>query len=164
MVVAGIVGCAVLPPFLARRGAERAFMRGAVLTSALGCAALGAFTMLGARAGVITLMGFVMLPALPVILAAAERLAGSAAGTAGAIVWMAGNLGGLVVGAGRPGPRPRPLGGVPRHGGRLSTWSAARCAVPVCCLRRGAAHRRVKPVASSAILVRSAAGVAGDDD
>lgn len=38
-----------------------------------------------------------MLPALPVILTAAERLAGSAAGTAGAIVWMAGNLGGLVV-------------------------------------------------------------------
>lgn len=97
MVVAGIVGCAVLPPLLARRGAERAFMRAAVLTSTLGCAALGAFSMLGARAGVIAVMGFVMLPALPVILTAAERLAGSAAGTAGAIVWMAGNLGGLVV-------------------------------------------------------------------
>jgi hypothetical protein len=38
-----------------------------------------------------------MLPALPVILTATERLAGPAAGTAGAIVWMAGNLGGLVV-------------------------------------------------------------------
>jgi len=97
MVVAGIAGCALLPPLIARRGAERTFMRGAVLTSALGCAALGAFTMLGARAGVITVMGFVMLPALPVILTAAERLAGSAEGTAGAIIWMAGNLGGLVV-------------------------------------------------------------------
>ena len=31
------------------------------------------------------------------ILTAAEQLAGAAAGTAGAIVWMAGNLGGLVV-------------------------------------------------------------------
>lgn len=97
MVIAGIIGCAVLPPFLARRGAERAFMLSAVLASALGSAALGAFAMLGARAGVIAVMGFVMLPALPVILTAAERLAGSAAGTAGAIVWMAGNLGGLVV-------------------------------------------------------------------
>jgi predicted MFS family arabinose efflux permease len=97
MVVAGIAGCAVLPPLLDRRGAERAFMRGAVLTSALGCAALGAFSMLSARAGVVAVMGFVMLPALPVVLTAAERLAGSAAGTAGAIVWMAGNLGGLVV-------------------------------------------------------------------
>ncbi|HMC49240.1 MAG TPA: hypothetical protein VKH20_01215 [Solirubrobacterales bacterium] len=97
MVVAGITGCALLPPLIARRGAERAFMRSAVLTSALGCAALGAFTMLGARAGVITLMGLIMLPALPVILTAAERLAGSAEGTAGAIIWMAGNFGGLVV-------------------------------------------------------------------
>jgi predicted MFS family arabinose efflux permease len=97
MVVAGIAGCALLPPLLARRRAERAFMLSAVLTSALGSAALGAASMLGVRAGVIVAMGFVMLPALPVVLTAAERLAGSAAGTAGAIVWMAGNLGGLVV-------------------------------------------------------------------
>jgi hypothetical protein len=54
--------------------------------------------MLGARAAVIAMMGFVLLPALPVILTTAERIAGAAAaGTAGAIVWMAGNLGGLVV-------------------------------------------------------------------
>jgi predicted MFS family arabinose efflux permease len=97
MVVAGIAGCGLLPPLIARRGAERAFMRVAVLSSALGCAALGAVTVLGARAGMIVAMGFVMLPALPVILTAAERLAGSAEGTAGAIIWMAGNLGGLVV-------------------------------------------------------------------
>jgi predicted MFS family arabinose efflux permease len=97
MVVAGIVGCAVLPPLLARRRAERGFMLCAVLTSALGSAALGAVSLLGVRAGVIVVMGFVMLPALPVVLTAAEQLAGSAAGTAGAIVWMAGNLGGLVV-------------------------------------------------------------------
>jgi predicted MFS family arabinose efflux permease len=98
MVVAGLIGCAVLPPLLARRGAERAFMRAAVLTAALGSAALGAVSMLGARAAVIAVMGFVLLPALPVILTTAERLVGAAAaGTAGAIVWMAGNLGGLVV-------------------------------------------------------------------
>lgn len=97
MVVVGMIGCAVLPPILARREAERAFMLAAVLTSALGCAALGAVSMLGARAVVIAVMGFALLPALPVILTAAERLAGPAAGTAGAIVWMAGNLGGLVV-------------------------------------------------------------------
>ena len=97
MVVAGIVGCAVLPPLLARRGAERAFMRSAVLIIAIGCGALGAVSLLGVRAGVIAVMGFVLLPALPIVLTAAERLAGAAAGTAGAIVWMAGNLGGLVV-------------------------------------------------------------------
>jgi predicted MFS family arabinose efflux permease len=97
MVVAGIAGCVLLPPLIARRRAERGFMRVAVLTSALGSAALGAFTVLGARAGVIVVMGLIMLPALPVILTAAERVAGSAEGTAGAIIWMAGNLGGLAV-------------------------------------------------------------------
>ena len=72
-------------------------MRLAVLISAVGCVALGAIPLLGARAAVIALMGFVLLPALPIVLTVAERLAGAAAGTAGAIVWMAGNLGGLVV-------------------------------------------------------------------
>jgi cyanate permease len=97
MIVAGMIGCALLPPFLARRDAERPFMRAAVGISALGCVALGAIPLLGVRAGVIALMGFFLLPALPIVLTVAERLAGAAAGTAGAIVWMAGNLGGLVV-------------------------------------------------------------------
>ncbi len=97
MIVAGMIGCAVLPPFLARRDAERPFMRAAVGISALGCVTLGAIPLLGVRAGVIALMGFFLLPALPIVLTVAERLAGAAAGTAGAFVWMAGNLGGLVV-------------------------------------------------------------------
>jgi predicted MFS family arabinose efflux permease len=97
MVVAGILGCAVLPPLVARRRAERSFMRATVLVACLGCVALGAMPWLGARALAIAVMGMVLLPALPVILTAAEQLAGAAAGTAGAIVWMAGNLGGLVV-------------------------------------------------------------------
>jgi predicted MFS family arabinose efflux permease len=97
MVVAGIVGCAVLPPLVARRRAERGFMRAAVLVACAGCVALGAAPWLGLRALAIVAMGIVLLPALPVILTAAEQLAGAAAGTAGAIVWMAGNLGGLAV-------------------------------------------------------------------
>jgi predicted MFS family arabinose efflux permease len=97
MVIAGILGCAVLPPLVARRRAERGFMRAAVLVGCLGCVALGTAPWLGARALVIVAMGVVLLPALPVILTATEQLAGAAAGTAGAIVWMAGNLGGLVV-------------------------------------------------------------------
>ena len=97
MVIAGVIGCAVLPPAMARRGSERGFMRGAVTASCLGCLALGLLPWLGVRAAVLAVMGLFLLPALPVVLAAAERLAGAAAGTAGAIVWMAGNLGGLVV-------------------------------------------------------------------
>jgi predicted MFS family arabinose efflux permease len=97
MVIAGIVACAVLPPLVARKHAERGFMRTAVLVGCLGCIALGVAPWLGARALAIVAIGVVLLPALPIILTAAEQLAGAAAGTAGAIVWMAGNLGGLVV-------------------------------------------------------------------
>ena len=79
-------------------GARNAcFMRSAVVASCLGCVALGVAPWLGLRAAVIAIMGLFLLPALPIVLAAAERLAGAAAGTAGAIVWMAGNLGGLIV-------------------------------------------------------------------
>lgn len=97
MVIAGVIGCAVLPPLVARRGSERNFMRAAVIVGCVGCVALGVIPSLAGRAVVIVAMGVMLLPALPVILTATERLAGSAAGTAGAIVWMAGNLGGLVV-------------------------------------------------------------------
>ena len=97
MVLAGILGCAVLPSLIARRGAERSFMRSVVFASCLGCVALGLVPWLGVRGVVIAAMGLFLLPALPVVLTAAERLAGDAAGTAGAIVWMAGNLGGLVI-------------------------------------------------------------------
>jgi predicted MFS family arabinose efflux permease len=97
MVIAGIIGCAVLPPLIARRHTERGFMRATVLVACLGCMLLGATHWLGIRALAIVAMGVVLLPALPVVLTAAEQLAGAAAGTAGAIVWMAGNLGGLAV-------------------------------------------------------------------
>jgi predicted MFS family arabinose efflux permease len=97
MVVAGVVGCAVLPPLVARRGSERNFMRAAVIVGCIGCVALGVIPSLAGRAVAIVAMGVMLLPALPVILTSTERLAGSSAGTAGAIVWMAGNLGGLVV-------------------------------------------------------------------
>lgn len=98
MIVAGIAGCAALPALVARRRAERSFMLAAVIVGCLGCVALGVTPWLGARALALVAIGVLLLPALPVILTAAEQLAGpAAAGTAAAIVWMAGNLGGLVV-------------------------------------------------------------------
>jgi predicted MFS family arabinose efflux permease len=97
MVLAGVIGCAVLPPIIARRHGERSFMRTVVFVACGGCVVLGVAPWLGVRALALVAMGLVLLPALPVILTAAEQLAGAAAGTAGAIVWMAGNLGGLVV-------------------------------------------------------------------
>ena len=97
MVIAGLAGCAVIPAIVARRGSERGYMQITVLVSCLGCVVLGAAPWLGTQALAVAAMGVVLLPALPVILTRAEQLAGGAAGTAGAIVWMAGNLGGLVV-------------------------------------------------------------------
>jgi predicted MFS family arabinose efflux permease len=97
MVVAGVVGCAVLPTLVARRVGERAFLRTTVLVSCGGCAVLGVAPWLGLRALALVAMGALLLPALPIILVTTEQLAGGAAGTAGAIVWMAGNLGGLVI-------------------------------------------------------------------
>ncbi|MGA2319359.1 MAG: MFS transporter [Solirubrobacteraceae bacterium] len=97
MIIAGLVGCAVLPPMVSRRHGERAFMQAAVLVACAGCVLLGVAPWLGVRGVALVAMGVVLLPALPVILTSAERLASAAAGTAGAIVWMAGNLGGLVV-------------------------------------------------------------------
>jgi nitrate/nitrite transporter NarK len=97
MIVAGVVGCAVLPAAIAARGAERRFMAAVIVAGCLGSVALGVLPGIAGRAVVMVAMGAVLLPALPVLMTVAERLAGPAAGTAGAIVWMAGNLGGLVV-------------------------------------------------------------------
>lgn len=97
MIVAGVAGCAVIPPLVERAHAERGFTLAVVIVGALGSVALGVLPALGARAASLVVMGVFLLPALPVILTLAERLAGPAAGTAGAIVWLAGNLGGLVV-------------------------------------------------------------------
>lgn len=97
MIVAGIVGCAVLPAPIAARGGERRYMGAVIAVGFVGSLALGLVPGVAGRAVVMVVMGAVLLPALPVLMTLAERLAGPAAGTAGAIVWMAGNLGGLVV-------------------------------------------------------------------
>jgi predicted MFS family arabinose efflux permease len=97
MVLAGTIGCAGIPQAVARRHAERRFMVAVVTIAALGCLALATTPELAACAVVLVLMGAALLPALPIVLTTIEQLAGAAAGTAGAIIWLAGNLGGIVV-------------------------------------------------------------------
>ena len=63
----------------------------------LGCLVLATTPELAGCALVLVLMGATLLPALPIVLTTIEQLAGAAAGTAGAIIWLAGNLGGIVV-------------------------------------------------------------------
>ncbi len=97
MVLAGVAGCAVLAPRVSERRAERSFMVVAVSLTLAGCLLCGLTTSLGARTVALVVVGAVLLSALPIVLTASERLAGSLAGTAGAMVWLAGNLGGLLV-------------------------------------------------------------------
>jgi predicted MFS family arabinose efflux permease len=97
MVIAGTIGCAVIPQAVTRREAQRSFMFGVVTIGVIGCVVMATAPGLAGYALVLVLMGATLLPALPIVLTEIERLAGAAAGTAGAIIWLAGNLGGLVV-------------------------------------------------------------------
>lgn len=93
MVLAGVVGSAVLPAPLARNGKERAFLRVAAVVAAAGCAFLAIAP--GAAFVAVVPLGFVLLGSLPVILELTERRSTSSAATA--LIWLAGNAGGIVV-------------------------------------------------------------------
>lgn len=98
MIVAGVIGCAAFPAPVARRGAERTYMFTIVGVTSACCLGLAAAQSIGLRAVLLIAIGLVLLPALPVTLVIAEQRSGPrAAATAGALIWMAGNLGGLVV-------------------------------------------------------------------
>jgi predicted MFS family arabinose efflux permease len=109
-VIFGVLGCAVLPVLVVRWRAELALLIGGVLLSALAIGWLAVAPGVVSAAVALALIGFVLIPALPVVLELTERRTGEAEGTAAGLVWMAGNLGGLVVASvvgllvQRPGP------------------------------------------------------------
>jgi fucose permease len=67
------------------------------VAAGIGCVALAVVP--GAVVGFLALLlvGLLLVPALPIVLELTERRAGEAEGTAAGLVWMAGNLGGLVI-------------------------------------------------------------------
>ncbi len=93
MVLSGVVGSALLPAPLARRGAERTFLRVAAVVAAAGCVTLALAP--GAAFIVVVPLGVVLLGSLPVILELTERRSPTSAATG--MIWLAGNAGGLVV-------------------------------------------------------------------
>ena len=102
MVVAGIVAGVVLPDLVIRSGRAVPMLLGVVIVTVLACLvlALGPGPVTGMIAAIA--YGLALLGALPVILslvetAALEVGAGEAAATATGLVWLAGNLGGIVV-------------------------------------------------------------------
>jgi predicted MFS family arabinose efflux permease len=96
MLVAGTVGSAVLPPIVARRSWERAYLTFVVVGVSAGFCLLAIFhSLAGADFALIIAIGFVLLPALPVLLDLVERAARESGGVATAMLLLAGNVGGL---------------------------------------------------------------------
>ncbi|RZT28589.1 putative MFS family arabinose efflux permease [Kribbella sp. VKM Ac-2569] len=96
-VIAGVVGSATIPILVVRRRAESRLLVVSLTVTAAACVLLALAP--GAVTGfvAITVIGLLLLPALPIVLELVERRTGEAEGTAAGLIWMAGNLGGLVV-------------------------------------------------------------------
>lgn len=98
-VVAGVVGCAILPIVAVRHRRERGVLVASLVAAGIGCIAMALFPGVGVGFLAMVVIGFVLLPALPIVLELVERRTGEAAGTGAGLVWMAGNLGGFVIAA-----------------------------------------------------------------
>ncbi|MBW0271485.1 hypothetical protein ATM97_12050 [Nocardia sp. MH4] len=96
-VVAGVVGCAVVPVTVLRRGVELPAVMVGLTASALACLLVAVAPGLATGFLAFVLIGLTLLPALPIVLTMTERHTGVAEGTAAGLIWMTGNLGGLVV-------------------------------------------------------------------
>jgi predicted MFS family arabinose efflux permease len=96
-VVAGVLGSAIIPIVVVRRGAESWLLVLSLTATSVACIvlALAPGVLTGFLA--ITAIGLLLLPALPIVLELVERRTGEAEGTAAGLIWMAGNLGGLLV-------------------------------------------------------------------
>lgn len=97
MVLAGAVTAGTLPPLVARRGAQVRLIGLSIGASIAGALVLAAIHHVAAEVIVLIPMGALLLCDLPVILEASERRAGGAAGTVTALMWLAGNAGGIVL-------------------------------------------------------------------
>jgi predicted MFS family arabinose efflux permease len=97
MVLAGVAGCAVIPPLVADRGLQAPVLLASAVTAVVSCLLLAVTPGVPAGAIALPLLGLLLLPALPIILELADRRAGSSAGAVTAVLWLAGNLGGIVV-------------------------------------------------------------------
>lgn len=97
MTVSGVIGAVTLSPRISARGSERAFLQVAALIGA-GAFALLTVAHMDLTIGIIlAVLGFFLLGAQPVILEISERRAGHAAASAAGAIFLAGNLGGIVI-------------------------------------------------------------------
>jgi predicted MFS family arabinose efflux permease len=97
MTSAGVVASIVLPGPVAERSAEEVTLRVAAGVGAACLAVLAVTNVVGVVFAMIGVLGFLLLGALPIILELTERRAGPAAASAAGAIWLAGNLGGIVL-------------------------------------------------------------------
>ncbi len=96
-VFAGVVGSMALSPSVIRNRTERALFMAAGLCLSGSCVVFAFCHSVPVIAVAAAVSGFLMLACLPVILEIAERRAGPAGISATALIWLAGNAGGIVI-------------------------------------------------------------------
>ncbi|WP_051277173.1 MFS transporter [Marmoricola sp. URHB0036] len=96
-VVAGVVGCAVLPVWADRRGREVSVIAIGVVVTAVACVLLAVAPGVVTAYVALSAIGLVLLPALPIVLSLTEKRAGEAESTAAGLIWMSGTLGGFLI-------------------------------------------------------------------
>jgi predicted MFS family arabinose efflux permease len=96
-VAVGAVGSTVLSALLEGRRVEVALLRSTLVGAVVGCCLLAGATGLALAAAGTLMAVLAMLTALPWLLALCERRAGGSVASATALLWLAGNLGGLAV-------------------------------------------------------------------
>ncbi len=95
--IAGVLGCAVVPVWADRRGREVGLMGAGIAFTAVACLHLALVPSVPMAYLALLGTGFVLLPALPIVLSLSERHALDAESTAAGLIWMAGNLGGVLL-------------------------------------------------------------------
>lgn len=100
MVLAGVISCVFLPVLAARRGLERPALLTGAAAAAAGCLLLVVAPSVPSGFVSLTVVGLGLLPTLPIVLEMVERHTGQSEGAASGLIWLSGNLGGVVVTAG----------------------------------------------------------------
>ena len=97
MVVVGIVGSAAVPAVAARRGYTFRLLQATALGTCFACVLLASVDWLPGFALAVAIIGFFLLTSLPLLLEITERRAGADGASATALMWMAGQGGGIVI-------------------------------------------------------------------
>lgn len=97
MALTGIVGAIFMAPRVGARESERGFFQIAALVGAGAFAVLAITSAVGVNFVVLAVLGFFLLGAQPVLLEISERRSGRTAASSAGALFLAGNLGGIVL-------------------------------------------------------------------